>query len=227
MYVDPITRQTYDNATSIASDNNPRNIIELDRDSDNQDFYILGPELNKRKPPLMFTPSQYKPTIRPNTFTAQDAGIYSNAEFDHFWNRIISSKYSDSTLQLLGKALSYSFISSNEPNYDAKSPHENPYKTLRIGLHDKVINLTLLLTPIWFSNAFIALFGYPWHILTQHGLYFLTFLFVQATITLIIELYKTLSIKYNLKQNFTIISFIAPNRFHMTRFNLFHERKQF
>ena len=30
----------------------------------------------------MFTPSQIKTTIRPNAFTAQDAGIYSNAELD-------------------------------------------------------------------------------------------------------------------------------------------------
>ena len=46
----------------------------------------------------MFTPSEIKTTIRPNTFTAQDAGIYSNAELDQFWNRILFSKYSDSTL---------------------------------------------------------------------------------------------------------------------------------
>ena len=88
MYVDPITRQTYDYATPITCDNNPRNIIELDLDSDDQDFYILGPEPFKRKHPLMFTPSQIKTTIRPNTLTAQDAGIYSNAELDQFWNRI-------------------------------------------------------------------------------------------------------------------------------------------
>ena len=44
MYVDTITRQTYDYATPIACDNNPRNNIELDPDSDDQDFYILGPE---------------------------------------------------------------------------------------------------------------------------------------------------------------------------------------
>ena len=98
MYVDPITRQTYDYATPITCDNIPRNIIELDPDSDDQDFYILGPEPIKRKPPPMFTPSQIKTTIRPNTFTAQDVGIYSNAELDQFWNRILFSKHSDSTL---------------------------------------------------------------------------------------------------------------------------------
>ena len=130
MYVDPITRQTYDYAIPIACDKNPRNIIELDPSSDYRDFYILGSEPNKQKPPLMFTPSQIKTTIRPNTFTAQDAGLNSDAELGQFWNRIIFSKHSDSTLQLLRKALTSTFISSNTPNYDANSPHENPYNTL-------------------------------------------------------------------------------------------------
>ena len=48
--------------------------------------------------------------------------VSSNAELDQFWNRILFSKHSDSTFQLLGKALSYSFISSNTPNCDADSP---------------------------------------------------------------------------------------------------------
>ena len=100
MYVDPFTRQNYDYATPIEYDNNLRNNIQLDPDSDDQDFYILGPKPNKRKPPIMFTPSQIKTTIRPNTFTAQDTGIYFNAELDQFWNRILVSKHSDSTLQL-------------------------------------------------------------------------------------------------------------------------------
>ena len=84
MYVDPITRQTYDYATPITSDDNPRNSIELDPDSDDQDFYIFRPKPFKPKPQLMFTPSQIKTTIRPNTFTPQDAGINSNAEVDQF-----------------------------------------------------------------------------------------------------------------------------------------------
>ena len=62
LYVDPITRPTYDYAPPIACDNNPRNIIEVDPDSDDQGFYNLGPEPNKRKPPLMFTLSQNKTT---------------------------------------------------------------------------------------------------------------------------------------------------------------------
>ena len=118
----------------------------------------------------MFTPYQIQTTIRPNTSTAQDAGIYSNVDLDQFRNRILSSKDSDSTLQKLGKTLSYSFISSNTPDYDANSTHENPYNDLGIGLHDKLIILTLIFTPTWFSDAFIALFGYPCYVLTQCGI---------------------------------------------------------
>ena len=163
----------------------------------------------------MFTPSQIKTTIRPNTFTTQDGGIYSNAEVDQFWNRFLFSKHSDSTLQLLSKALSYSFFSSNSPDYDTKSPHDNPYNILRIGLHDKLINLTPLFTPTWFSDAFIALFGYPCYILTQCRIYFSTFLFVQATITFIIKLNKTIFIKYYLKNNITLFSSIAHRFFNI------------
>ena len=127
MYVDPITRQSHDYATPIASDFIPRNIIELDHDSDDQeDFYILGPEPIKRKPPLMFTPSQNKTTIRTITFKAQDAGIYSNDELDQIWNIMLFSKHSNSTLPLSGEAPSYFFNSSNTPDYDANFPLENP-----------------------------------------------------------------------------------------------------
>ena len=205
MYVDPITRQTFDYATPITCENNPKNIIELDPDSDDQNFNMLGPEPNKRKPPLKFTPAQIKTTIRPNTFTAQDAGIYSNAELDQLWYRILFSKHSDTTLQLLGKTLSYSFISSNTPDYNTDTPHDNPYNTLRIGLHDKLLNLTPLFTPKWFSDAFIALFGYPFYILTQCGNYFSTYLFIQTLLTLIVIFYEVISIKFNLKQNITIL----------------------
>ena len=111
MYVDPITRQTFNYATPIECGNNPQNIIELDPDSNDGDFYVLTPAPLKREAPQMFKPTQIKSTIIPNTFTAQDAGIYSNAELDQFWNRVLFAKHSDTTLQLLGKSLSYNFIS--------------------------------------------------------------------------------------------------------------------
>ena len=59
------------------------------------------------------------------------------------------------------------------------------------------------------SDAFIALFGYSCYVLAQRGIYFSTFVFIQATITLIIKLYKIFSIEYNLQENITILSSIA------------------
>ena len=141
--------------------------------------------------------------------------MYSNAGLDQLWNKNLFSKQSDSTLQLFGKTLSYSLISSNTPYYDDNSPHNNPYNTLRLGLHDKFINLTPLFTPTWFSGAFIAFFGYQGYNVTQYGIFFSTFLFIQATITLIIKFHKTISIKYNLKQNITIFSSIAHGFFNI------------
>ena len=174
----------------------------------------------------MFTHSQIKTTIRSKTFTAQDAGIYSNAELNQFWNRIFFSKHSDTILQLLGKALSYSFISSNTPDYDAGSPHGNPYNTLRIGFHDRLYNVTPpFCTPTWFSDAFIALFGYPCYILTQCGIYFSTYLFLQTMLTLIVKLYKTISKKYNLKQNITILNSIAHGFLNILTADMIHDQK--
>ena len=103
MYVDPITRQSFTYATLIECGNIPQKIIELDTDADDGDFYVLTPDPLKREPPQMVKPTQIKATKTPITFTAQDAGIYSNAELDQFWNRVLFAKFSDTTLQLLGK----------------------------------------------------------------------------------------------------------------------------
>ena len=60
MYVDPITRQTFNYATPIECGNNPQNIIELDPDSNDGDFYVLTPEPLKREAPQMFKPPKLK-----------------------------------------------------------------------------------------------------------------------------------------------------------------------
>ena len=118
MYVDPITRQTSNYATPIECGNNPQNNIELDQDTDDGDFYVLTPDPLKREAPQMFKLTQIKTTITPNKFTAQDAGIYSNAELDHFWNRVLIAKHSDTTLQLLMVMISLQYIMNNTPTQD-------------------------------------------------------------------------------------------------------------
>ena len=207
MYVDPITRQTFNYATPVECGNNPQNIIELDPDADDGDFYVLTPDPLKREPPQMFKPTQIKTTITPKTFTAQDAGIYWNAELDHFWNRVLFAKHSDTTLQLLGKSLSYDFITMHNEHHSHTG--SNPYNHLRIGLQDHLLNLLPIFNPNWFSQAFIILIGYPCYILTQCGIYFSTFLFIRAVLIFLLRFYRTNSIKYNLQSNISILSSIA------------------
>ena len=217
MYVNLITRQSFDFSTPIPCEAIPRNIIVVDPGANNEDFSILRPEPMKRKPPLIITPTHLKSKRRPNNFTALDAGIYSNAQLDQFRYRILYRNHSDTTLPLLGKALGYSFMSAITVDYyDSHISQPNPYITLLIGLHDKLLNLTPIFTPTWFADAFIALFGYPCYILTQCGIYFsTTLLFIQALLTLFIKVYKTIIIKQNLQQNITIVNSIAHGFFNI------------
>ena len=207
MYVDPITRQTFNYATSIECGNKPQNIIELDLDSDDDDFYVLTPEPLKREAPQMFKPTQIKTTKTPNTFTAQDTGIYSKAELDQFWNRVLFAKHSDTTLQLLGKSLSYDFITVHNERHSHSGP--NPYNHLRIGIQDHLLTFLPLFNPDWFGQAFINFFGYPCYVLTQGGIQFSTFLFIRELSTILLKFYRTVSIKYNLQSNISILSSIA------------------
>ena len=143
----------------------------------------------------MFKP-QIKTTKTPNTFTVQDAGIYSNAELDQFWNRVFFAKHSDTTLQLLGKSSNYDFITVHSKQHSHTG--SNPYNHLRIGLHDHLLNLSPLFNPDWFSQAFINFFGYPCYVLTRCGIYFSTFLFIREVLTFLLIFYRTISIKNNL-----------------------------
>ena len=147
MYVDPITRQTFNYATPIECGNNPQIIIELDPDTDDGDSYVLTPDPLEREAPQMFKPTQIKTTTTPNAFTAQDVGIYSNAELDQFWNRVFFAKHSHTTIQLLGKSLSYDFITVHNEQHSHTG--SNPYNHLRIGLYNHLLNLLLL-----FSTGF-------------------------------------------------------------------------
>ena len=125
MYADPITRQTFTYATPIECGNNPQNFIELDPDTDDGDFCVLTPDPLKREAPQMFKPTQIKTTTTPNTITAQDASIYSNAALDQFWNRVLFAKHSDTTLLLLEKSLGYGFITVHNEQHSHTG--SNPY----------------------------------------------------------------------------------------------------
>ena len=104
-------------------------------------------------------------------------------------------------------------------------PHDNPYNTLRRGLHDKLPNLTPLFTSTWFSEAFCHICVPILHSNTMWN-FFSTYLFKKTMLTLIVKLNKTISIKYNLKQIFTVLSSIAHGFLNILTADMVHDLKK-
>ena len=62
-------------------ENNSQNVSSLDTDTDQN--YVLTPQPVQKDPPLPFQPTQVQTAISPNTFIAQNAGIYSEKQLKH------------------------------------------------------------------------------------------------------------------------------------------------
>ena len=179
MYNDPLARRLFIYATSISCDKNPQIIKTLDPASDVHFALTTRPVL--RATPTLFETNQFQPATNLNTFTAQKAGNCSNAESTDFRNRVLFTKHSDTTLKLLGKALSYDFLATAEqhPTDSDSSPYRNRFNhfnVLRVGLHDHLLNLAPLFVLDFFADAFVAKFGFPCLVFTQCGVNFFTFL---------------------------------------------------
>ena len=86
---------------------------------------------------------------------------------------------------------------------DSSFPN-NPYRSLRIGLHDYMLNLTPFFFPDWFIDSFIKLFGYPCYILTQGGIYFSTALFLQFAFNTLFSIYRSFTVRNLLKKQISV-----------------------
>ena len=67
---------------SIFCDNNPQSVIALDPDND--EHYELTPNADLGATLMLPEPTQVQSTVSPNTFVAQGAGSYSNADLKNF-----------------------------------------------------------------------------------------------------------------------------------------------
>ena len=71
MYIDPITRQTFNHPTPIPCVINPENIKALDPDTD--ELSVLTHKRVLGAIPMLFEPKRVQSATSPNTFTAQEA----------------------------------------------------------------------------------------------------------------------------------------------------------
>ena len=164
--------------------------------------------------PLLFETKQVQSAMNSNTFTAQEAGFFSNAKLTNFWNRASFTKHSDTTLTLLGKAASYDFLAASEqhPTDFYSPPNRNrfkPYNVSRVGLQNHLLKIAPLFAPEWFADANFALFGFPRYIFTEGGINFSILLFVQHIFIFFLKIYKSTSIRYRIHANMSVLSFLA------------------
>ena len=178
MYIDPITRQTFIYATLISCDNNPQIVIALDPDTDKH--YVLTRQPVLRATPMLFEPKQAQYAITSNTFSAQEPGIYTNAELKKLLESCFILKNSDTTLKFLEKPSCMTFW----------LPLNN-------------IQLTFI-HPL-FETDLIIIMLLLWMLLTlsQCG-FFSTFLFLQFVFTFLLPFYDCISNKYRLHEKIAL-----------------------
>ena len=87
MCVDPIPSQTFSHATPKFFDNFPQNVKTVDLDKDEHSVLTLKPVLQATS--MLFEPKQVQSARNLNTFRAQEAGIYFDADLTNFWNCVL------------------------------------------------------------------------------------------------------------------------------------------
>ena len=163
MYIDPITRQIFIYGTPKSCDNNPQKVIALDLDG--SEHYVLTYKHVLLFTLLLFEPEQVQSAVSPNTFTAQEARDFSNAELTLFWNPVLFTEQTDTTLKPFGNASFCDFLVTSGKDsiafYSTPIRYRfNLYNVFRIDLHDHFLNIAPLFAPDWFADAFIASFGF-------------------------------------------------------------------
>ena len=108
MQIDPITRLTCNCATFVFFHSIPQNVavFALAKDENN----VLTSKFVLRATPTFFGSKQFQSAISPNNFSAQEAGIFSIAELNFFWNCLLMTNHSDTSLVLLQKTISFEFF---------------------------------------------------------------------------------------------------------------------
>ena len=94
-----------------------------------------------------------------NTIKAQEVGIYSHIEHNHFWNRVLFAKSSWSTLKLIRKSNKFNFFSKQDVTKDA-SDIDKPYKTIANGFTWLYVESGSTLHTWLVCDAIINLLGY-------------------------------------------------------------------
>ena len=149
-----------------------------------------------------------------NTFTAQEAGIYSKVERITFWNYVFSQRILRLHWNFSVKAISYHFWANSEKHSTDfySTPGRslcNPYNVLQVGQQYDLPNAAHLFAHDRFADVLFAVFCFPCYILTHCRIYFSTFLLLQHFFTFLLKICKYRYIKNRFHDYKTKLSSVA------------------
>ena len=181
-FVDPITRKTYTSAEERSCVAKHDNLFQLDIEDDNS-WVELTPGITRVKGPSVF-----EPNIAPQRLTKykfQDSDeiyLFTDQELKKFWRGIKFNNEMKDAIQTFSKEL---VVSQDNFKSEDRTYLNYPMRT---------VYLDSFISPNFFDNRYIEMFGYTQFILEQCGIYFAAFLFLKFIIQIVVTIVKALQI---------------------------------
>ena len=181
-FVDPITRKTYTSAEERSCVDKHDNLFQLDIEDDNS-WVELTPGITRVKGPSVF-----EPNISPQRLTKykfQDSDeiyLFTDQELKKFWRGMKFNNEMKDAIQTFSKEL---VVSQDNFKSEDRTYLNYPMRT---------VYLDSFISPNFFDNRYIEMFGYTQFILEQCGIYFAAFLFLKFIIQIVVTIVKALQI---------------------------------
>ena len=181
-FVDPITRKTYTSAEERSCVDRLDNLFRLDIEDDNS-WVELTPSITRVKGPSVFEPNIAQQRLTKYKFQDSDEiYLFTDQELKKFWRGIKFNNEMKKAIQTFSKELVVS-----QDNFKSE---DRPY----LNYPMRTVYLDSFISPNFFDNRYIEMFGYTQFILEQYAIYFAAFLFLKFIIQIVVTIVKALQI---------------------------------
>ena len=180
-YVDPITRQTFKTAKEQSCSDNHLNLFQLDIEDDDT-WVQLTPSIIQVPAPDVFTPKLSSKMLHNFKFKGSDrVSIYTKKQLKEFWRNIEMNAEMKETIKTFTKELVV------EQGGSTRNYYSNYYPMNKIYLDS-------FISPDFFNNRYIKMFGKVQYVLERCGIYFAAFLFIKLIIDVIVCIFRAMQI---------------------------------
>ena len=180
-YVDPITRQTFTNAKEQSCLDKHLNLFQLDIDDDDS-WVQLTPSIQQVPAPEIFNPRLSSKLLHNFKFKGSNkVSIYTKKQLREFWRNIEMNAEMKDTIKTFTKELVV------EQGGSSKNYYSNYYPINKIYLDS-------FISPNFFRNKYVKMFGHVQYILERCGIYFAAFLFIKLIIDIISAIYSSMQL---------------------------------